>query len=340
MTERQQHQWYFRVDDIEYGPLTARSLYDLARAGRIRPDTPIRRDDMTETVPARRVRGLTDRPDDAKAEGPRPVTDASGAPGVPGEGSRLPEVDLTPVSRPATEPSLPEIELSPVGVDGAAASSGFRDPSLLVSWVEICLWAWIAFSVICIATNAVSYQILTDIKTGAFATAALAEAASDAMDRRDLFLAVVGLCLTVTTTVIVLRWIHRAGFNARALGAESMRYSPAWAVGSYFVPVVNLWKPYQAMREIWKASSNPSAWQAEPTGALLRTWWFLWLFTTVVDCSFFYFLMKSGETTEDLIAQNAFETVADIVAIPLAVIFIALVKKIHNMQMAHAPVRP
>ena len=43
-------------------------------------------------------------------------------------------------------------------------------------------------------------------------------------------------------------WQHRAASAARALGIASRR-SPAWGVGSWFVPVVNLWMPYTAVRD-------------------------------------------------------------------------------------------
>jgi hypothetical protein len=385
MTEQPRHQWYFQQDGVEYGPLTASSLCDLARAGRIRPDTPIRRDGMTETVPARRVRGLPVGTAQPKVAGLHPGTVAAapasipvgdrrheglGAghlqegftttpagvppvgrrPGEAGEGgakhagvsameSPVPEVDLTPVGVSGAQADLPDIDLTPVSVPGARPSGGFRDSSLLTNWVEICLWAWIALSIIGIVSGVISHQALTDIKAGVFATQALAEAASDAVDRRDMFLAVMWLFLALTTSILVLKWIHRANYNARQLGAEGMRYSPGWSVGWYFVPIFCLWKPYQAMVEIWKAGSNPSNWQAEPTAAILRIWWFLWLLSTVVDYASLRFGWAAGERIEDLIAANAFTVASEIVGIPLTVCFIILVKRIYQMQMSHAGLR-
>ena len=43
-------------------------------------------------------------------------------------------------------------------------------------------------------------------------------------------------------------WQHKAASAGRALGIPS-RYSPAWGVGCWFVPVVNLWMPYGAVRD-------------------------------------------------------------------------------------------
>jgi hypothetical protein len=43
-------------------------------------------------------------------------------------------------------------------------------------------------------------------------------------------------------------WQHRAATVARALNYPARR-SPGWGVGCWFVPVVNLWMPYQAIRD-------------------------------------------------------------------------------------------
>lgn len=58
------------------------------------------------------------------------------------------------------------------------------------------------------------------------------------------------------TVVIFLIWVYRAYKNLIGLGADGLSSSPGWAVGSWFVPVVNIFKPYQIMQEIW-TNSDP-----------------------------------------------------------------------------------
>jgi hypothetical protein len=58
---------------------------------------------------------------------------------------------------------------------------------------------------------------------------------------------VVGI-VTVAAVVIACIWQHRAASAARALGFPADR-SPAWGVGCWFVPIVNLWMPYGAIRD-------------------------------------------------------------------------------------------
>ena len=58
---------------------------------------------------------------------------------------------------------------------------------------------------------------------------------------------VVGL-LFIAAAIVALVWQHRAASAGRALGIPS-GMSPAWGVGCWFVPIVNLWMPYLAVRD-------------------------------------------------------------------------------------------
>jgi Domain of unknown function (DUF4328) len=82
------------------------------------------------------------------------------------------------------------------------------------------------------------------------------------------------LCAVVPLFAI---WIHRMQANTFALGVLSLQYTPAWAVGWFFVPIANLLVPYWVMQEIWCANRNPSGWQYDTANRLLILWWLLFL---------------------------------------------------------------
>ena len=60
-------------------------------------------------------------------------------------------------------------------------------------------------------------------------------------------------------------------------GARQLDFTPGWSVGWYFLPIANLWKPYQAMKEIWRASARPDKVDDAEVPGWLPLWWFLWL---------------------------------------------------------------
>jgi hypothetical protein len=103
--------------------------------------------------------------------------------------------------------------------------------------------------------------------------------------RTTIALGPISNMVLLAVVVLFFCWVYRAAANSRALGAHTT-ISPGWAVGWYFIPIANLWKPYEAMREIWKTSSSPLAWQSQPTPALLSWWWSFHLMSLLVSISF------------------------------------------------------
>jgi hypothetical protein len=58
MTELKETQWYIQSDGAEDGPFTSQTLRSLAETKRIFPDTQIRKEGMTTSIPAHKIKGL------------------------------------------------------------------------------------------------------------------------------------------------------------------------------------------------------------------------------------------------------------------------------------------
>jgi Domain of unknown function (DUF4328) len=115
-------------------------------------------------------------------------------------------------------------------------------------------------------------------------------------------------------------WIHRANSNARALGAERMSFTPGWSVGWFFVPIMNIFRPYQVVREIWN-SSGPSADSGGndvSAPIVIKVWWGLWLIST--------FWFRSHNTTLSnnylLLVLSCVATVANVGSCILAAVIV------------------
>ncbi len=92
--------------------------------------------------------------------------------------------------------------------------------------------------------------------------------------------ALVDLVVYLTTVVFFLMWLYRAYANLRAFRAGGrLDYSPGFAVGSFFIPFVNLVVPYRGVREVWQKSGPPDeALFAEPSPpASFPVWWLFWI---------------------------------------------------------------
>jgi hypothetical protein len=73
---------------------------------------------------------------------------------------------------------------------------------------------------------------------------------------------------------VLLVWLHRVRRNADVPGRVH-RWSPRWVVGMWFVPVLDLWAPYQAVADI-AAAGAPESHRGEVTRQVLA-WWLSWL---------------------------------------------------------------
>ena len=104
-----------------------------------------------------------------------------------------------------------------------------------------------------------------------------------------------------------------------------MEDSPGWAVGWYFVPIANLWKPYQAMKEIWRVNVS------DTTPSIFPWWWLFWILTSFLgnlsaQASLFW------DSENNLIQSNMFYLLSDITNIPLCLIFITIMNQIYQSQ--------
>lgn len=87
----------------------------------------------------------------------------------------------------------------------------------------------------------------------------------------------VAVFVTMMAALIAVScWVYRVNANAHSF-ANGLAITPGWNVGWFFVPVANLWKPFEGLRETWQASFDPSDWPAVPVPMLLRLWWGCWL---------------------------------------------------------------
>jgi Domain of unknown function (DUF4328) len=85
----------------------------------------------------------------------------------------------------------------------------------------------------------------------------------------------------VVTAVVFLVWLHRASENLRAFRSESLDFTPGQAVRSFFIPFVNLIRPFQVMREVWQASDpdippmSSASFRTTDTSPVVLVWWLL-----------------------------------------------------------------
>ncbi|MFI0968131.1 DUF4328 domain-containing protein [Streptomyces sp. NPDC021080] len=81
--------------------------------------------------------------------------------------------------------------------------------------------------------------------------------------------------LMILAIVLFLVWLAAARNNAQLLSPRSPVPTRGWTIGTWFVPVVNLFAPRRLVLDIGRASS-PS-WEEKRGTTLVNLWWAAWI---------------------------------------------------------------
>lgn len=128
-----------------------------------------------------------------------------------------------------------------------------------------------------IATSSVSIVALVLLLNGAVWPV---DYYSDELHPVDAIVLIDLLALLIST-VFVGMWIHRAHKNLYAIALPDLEYTPGMSVGWFFIPIANLFKPFQAMRELWNASHGAVGRYDDPAPGLFWVWWLAHVFSGV-----------------------------------------------------------
>lgn len=99
----------------------------------------------------------------------------------------------------------------------------------------------------------------------------------------------VGVLLSaITCCIIFLLWFKREYHNLHAINPK-LKYKETWAIWSWFIPVINLWRPYQIMKEIYIDATTTEKKEIHPeeeeiiTTPIIDLWWLLWIASNVLS---------------------------------------------------------
>jgi hypothetical protein len=111
----------------------------------------------------------------------------------------------------------------------------------------------------------------------------VSQASLDAYDAKIRSVTLWSLAATALCATMFCMWIVRASKNVQATG-RPLKMSPGWAAGSFFLPILSLWRPYIAVANVWEMS-DPDLGPDRPSagGGFVISWWAFWITSGVVD---------------------------------------------------------
>ena len=132
----------------------------------------------------------------------------------------------------------------------------------------------LVLDVVAVGSSLLEVQLLDRIAVGENVT----DAELNANDTRQGMIGVGQFALFVACVVTFIRWLHRAYKNMDSIGPPYRRFDTGWAIGAWFVPVLNLWRPKQIANDVYD-SGFP---QRHGRPFWLHLWWAGWLISNVL----------------------------------------------------------
>ena len=204
----------------------------------------------------------------------------------------------------------------------------YRDPKPLARAAILATWVWLAMQSIYAVAALYSFTALSRLPSDT--PMAFGEPGPPEIEMSDYAAGIAGLLHILAFVVsgfLILRWIHRANSNAHGW-SSTMAVSPGWNVGFFFIPIANLWKPFQGVKETWEASHGGPDFLAP---VWVNWWWACWLVTNILGNISFRVAMQ-GTTAGAAAASAAIDVVAGIIGIPLALLLIRLIRELTAAQ--------
>ncbi len=206
----------------------------------------------------------------------------------------------------------------------------YKDARFLTTMVLILLLALTGLDLVTALFTWLEIDLYTKFQNGGFATQEEGIAAETASDSRMILVSILRLGFFVVLGVCSLRWIARANSNAQSLGAK-LTISPGWSVGYYFIPFLNLWKPYRAMCEIYQGSVSATRFLRVQIPFYLGLWWVLWVLAGMVNQASFRMTLNAKELEDALLASKV-SLGGDFLNVLLNLAFFYLVWDISSLQ--------
>jgi len=198
-----------------------------------------------------------------------------------------------------------------------------KNPRALTSFLIVMLWISLASEAVSLSSD-ISQMVLLSQNS-------FTQEEANANDARQRLVGLGYFAVFAVTGITFLKWIHRANLNCHGFGAKDMRFTPGWAVGYYFIPFVNLVRPYQVMKEIWQVSKNPQNWLSVSAGGLVILWWSLQIASGFLEQLSFRLAMHA-ESIFDLQIATLISIFSGVVGVVLCFVVISLVKTVAKMQ--------
>ena len=166
--------------------------------------------------------------------------------------------------------------------------------------------------------------LLNDLNEGLFVP-------DDVLTANDLRERIIGVLYSIAmlvSAVFFIQWFRRAYYNLQ-VRTGNCEHGEGWAAGSWFVPIISLFRPLHIMKEMDTKTSrligSTTGKVVETNGVVIGFWWALWILNNYLG-NYVLKMAFREETIENYISSTTVEMINSFVGVPLALLAYFVVK--------------
>ncbi|TJZ51812.1 DUF4328 domain-containing protein [Sphingobacterium olei] len=157
----------------------------------------------------------------------------------------------------------------------------------------------------------------------------ISEEAAEANDLRQQIIGGVYLVCFVISAVTFIKWFRRAYYNLSQVDSY-VSYSSNDVAISWFLPIINLFKPYQITKELYQKTKQLLTENSIESSVKLSTstviaWWTLWVINSILG-QIALRLARNTNTVDDLLLSTWLDMASSLIGIPLALLAIKVIR--------------
>lgn len=196
--------------------------------------------------------------------------------------------------------------------------------------VKTVFYIMMGMNIVSAWSNLMQYQLL---KTAQERMALSPEVAGQ-NDLRQRIIGIISILCLVATIVIFIMWYYRAYKNLHALKINRLHYTPGWAIGGWFVPILNLSRPYEIMKEIWNETQRFYLPDGENSSSvsIIGWWWTFWLSDNILSNISSRITMAAG-TIPQYMFSSMFSVISDTAGIIAMIITLIMVNRMSEYEL-------
>jgi len=217
---------------------------------------------------------------------------------------------------------------------------GYLRPNQQRAKIAITLiWIVLALEIVSLISGYFQYDLLQTVANGV----EISMETATANDTREQFIGIIYMIAYIISGITFIQWFRRAYYNLHQ-EVTYLSHTEGWAAGSWFVPIINLFRPYQIMKELYQETKELLVKKEItlkttflPTSSL-GWWWTLWIINGIISQFVFRYSLKA-ESIDELIMSTVAGIISNIVGIPLALITVKVIKDYSNVEPLLSEIR-